>query len=459
MSKDDFDLIVVGGGSGGLAAAFRAAEHGAKVAMLEPQALGGTCVNAGCVPKKAMWFAAELGQRIRQAQALGYELPEQPSLDWSQLLVQRGRYIANIHEAYRKRLQEAGIVHLPHRGRLTETPGEVVCDAQRWRAPRLLLATGASAVRPDIPGAELGSTSDDFFALRQAPVRVAVIGGGYVGVELACLLQALGSRVEMFVREGHVLDRFDREMTTQLAAEMRRQGIRLHFDSQVDELRRTGKHEGKGEDSDISVIADGQAHAGFDMVLFAIGRRPNTGDLGLDAAGVRCGERGEVEVDDCQRTSRKDVFAVGDVTGQPALTPFAIAAARRLMDRLFDGQDDAKADFALVPSVVFAHPPLAAVGLTEAQAREQHGDEVAVYRADFRPMRSALADCGPRSLFKVICAGPQQTVVGLHLLGESVDEMLQGFAVAMQAGMRLRDLQDTLAIHPTSAEEVVLIRD
>ena len=452
MSSRDFDLIVIGGGSGGLAGAFRAAAHGAKVALMEPQALGGTCVNVGCVPKKAMWFAAELAGRIGQARALGFALPEEvPPLDWTELLLRRSRYIENIHKAYRARLEQAGIVVLPHRGSLTGMPGEVVCGALRWTADHLLIATGGESARPDVPGAELAATSNDFFAPQQAPQRVAVVGGGYIGVELAGLLQALGSRVELFVRGERLLGGFDEELAQRLAEEMTQAGVQLHFDAPLEALARDGRER-------IVLTAAGQAHAEFDMALLAIGRQPNTHGLGLDAAGVRCGAQGEILIDDWQNTTRPNTYAVGDVTAQPALTPYAIAAARRLMDRLFGGQAESRVRFGQVPTVVFSHPPLAALGLTEEQARQQHGEAVEVYRAGFRPMLTALADSGPRSLFKVVCAGREQRVVGLHLLGEAADEILQGFAVAMHMGMTLRDLQATLAIHPTSAEEVVLIR-
>ncbi|MDO5505687.1 MAG: glutathione-disulfide reductase [Pseudoxanthomonas suwonensis] len=451
MSTHDFDLIVIGGGSGGLAGAFRAAEHGAKVALMEPQALGGTCVNVGCVPKKAMWFAAELAGRLQQARALGFAVPDAAPLDWTELLLRRGRYIDGIHRAYRERLETAGITVLPHRGRLTGMPGEVVCGSLQWRAAHLLIATGSESVRPDLPGADMAATSDDFFALQDAPERVAVVGGGYIGVELASLLQGLGSRVAMFVRGDRLLEGFDAELTERLADAMTQAGVKLQFGTSVDRLA-------KGDAGGIDVVTGEQVHADFDMALFAIGRRANTAGLGLDAAGVRCGERGRIVVDDWQNTSRPDTYAVGDVTAQPALTPYAIAAARRLMDRLFGGQPDSRVRFEQVPTAVFSHPPLAALGLTEAQARERHGEAVRVYRAGFRPMLAALADHGPRSVFKVVCAGSDERVVGLHLLGEGADEILQGFAVAMHMGMTVADLQATLAIHPTSAEEVVLIR-
>lgn len=454
-SLRDFDLIVIGGGSGGLAAAFRASEHGARVALLAAGPLGGTCVNVGCVPKKAMWLAAELATRVRHAQALGFGVPA-PTLDWPEFIVHRERYIANIHASYNKRLDAAGIVVMPQRGWFTAPDCVTTDNDVCLRAPQVLVATGGRPQRPDIPGAELGIDSDGFFQLCAAPERVAVIGGGYIAVELAGVLQALGSRVEMFVRGPQLLRGFDDDITAQLAQDYRQDGIHLHFGHQLRALRDAGAgrvvlRDGDGNDSDT-----------FDSVIFATGRTPNSNDLGLAAAGVEIDARGFVVVDAFQRTNVAGIHAVGDITGQMALTPVAIAASRRLMDRLFGGQPESKLDHDNIPSVVFSHPPLGMVGMTEAQARRVHGDVVRTYRAGFRPMLNALADVPQRSLFKLVCVGEggadQQRVVGLHLLGEAADEILQGFAVGLKLGMTLRDLQDTVAIHPTSAEEVVLMR-
>lgn len=450
-ADEDFDLIVVGGGSGGLAGAFRAASHGAKVAMLEPALLGGTCVNVGCVPKKAMWFAAELAEQVQAARGIGFDVPESTPLDWAELLVVRGAYIENIHAAYRRRLDAAGIALFPQHGRLCPEAGTVVTDAGlRWRAPKILLATGAHPIKPGIPGADLAGVSDDFFALTAPPETVAIIGGGYIGVELASVLQALGSRVSLFVRQPRLLAAFDGEITAHLAESFRQAGIDLQLGRSVTGLR--------GADGAVRVETDdGQSHGPFAQVLFATGRAPNTQGLNLDAAGIDIDKRGHVVVDEWQATSREGVYAVGDLTPQPKLTPVAIAAARRLMDRLFGGVSDSKLELPQVPTVVFAHPPVASVGLSEEAAREEHGDAVKVHRAEFRPMLQALSDGHRRCLFKLVCTGEDERVIGLHLIGPGSDEILQGFAVAMRMGMRKRDLRNTLAIHPTSAEEVVLI--
>ncbi len=446
----DYDLVVIGGGSGGLAGAFRAASHGARVALLEPGEFGGTCVNVGCVPKKAMWLAAELSQRIDLAARLGFELPS-PKLDWREFIVHRQRYIAGIHDSYRKRLDAAGIVHLPCRGRFIDAHTVETHQGSRVSGAHVLVATGGQPRRPDIPGAELGLVSDDFFNLCAAPGRVAIIGAGYIAVELAGVLQALGSQVELFVRGQRLLESFDRELSEELVENLRQHGIHCHFGHQLASLAPAG---GKR----VLHEHDGQASDAFDSVIFATGRTPNSGQLGLDDLGVAIDGGGFIVVDEFQDTRVASVHAVGDVSSRLALTPVAIAAARRLMDRLFGDEPEAKLDYNDVATVVFAHPPIGMVGLTEAQARERHGDAVKTYSARFRPMLHALADSPQRSLFKLVCVGEEERVVGIHLLGEGADEMLQGFAVALKKGISKRDLDDTLAIHPTSAEEVVLMR-
>ena len=446
----DFDLIVLGAGSGGLAAAFRAAQYGARVALLEPGPLGGTCVNVGCVPKKAMWLAAHLAGRIDLASRLGFPVgPVAP--DWPTYITHRERYIENIHASYRKRIEAAGICTFPARGRLT-TPAVVVAEGGlRLQAPQIVLATGGRPRRPTIPGAELGIDSDGFFDLRAAPKRVAIVGAGYIAVELAGILQALGSCVEVFVRGTRLIASFDDELTAMLAENYRQAGVKLHFNYALAAAESTGDGVALRDINEVQ-------SAPFDALIWATGRQPNTEGLGLEHARVAIDALGYVEVDDFQRTNVEGIHAIGDVTSRIALTPVAIAAARRLMDRLFGGQLDAKLDYDSVPAVVFAQSPLGQIGLTEARARAQFGDAVRVYCADFRPMLHALADTPQRSLFKLVCVGEAERVVGIHLLGEGADEILQGFAVALKLGARKADLDATVAIHPTSAEELVLMR-
>lgn len=454
-SHDNFDLIVLGAGSGGLAAAFRAAAHGARVALLAEGPLGGTCVNVGCVPKKAMWLAADLAQKMSMARELGFALPDaSPALDWPTFITHRQRYIANIHGSYQQRLGAVRIALLPVRGRLVAANTVECSDGVRLRAHHILIATGGRPHRPNIPGAELGIDSDGFFHLCAAPAHVAIVGAGYIAVELAGVLQALGSHVELFVRGRRLLASFDDDITAQLVEDQRQHGIHTHFDYTLISLH------ADVDATDKIVLRDAAAveTRPFDSVIFATGRRPNSDDIGLDAVNVARDASGHIIVDAQQRTNVAGIYAVGDVSSKIALTPVAIAAARRLMDRLFGGQPDASLNYADIATVVFSHPPIGKVGLNEAEARLQFGDAVRVYRASFRPMLHALASSPQRSLFKLVCVGDDERVVGIHLLGEGADEILQGFAVALKRGICKRDLDDTIAIHPTSAEELVLMR-
>ncbi|MGJ4804140.1 glutathione-disulfide reductase [Luteimonas sp. SDU82] len=448
----DFDLVVLGGGSGGLAGAFRAAAHGARVALLEPGELGGTCVNVGCVPKKAMWLAAELAGSVALASQLGFDVPDAPKPDWPTLVASRQRYIHGIHASYRRRLDADGIVLLPARGRLRDAHTVECANGTRLRAAQILLATGSHPLRPDVPGAELAGVSDDFFALHEAPGRVALVGGGYVAVELAGVLQALGCRIDIHARSERLLSQADAELAERLQENYRQQGIGLRFGYELAAI--------EGEPGALHLRdAAGDTGEAYRHVFLATGRGANSRGIGLEEAGVALDARGNIVVDDFQRSSVPHIAAVGDVTGRMTLTPVAIAAARRTMDRVFGGQPDARLDYDGIPTVVFAHPPLGGVGLTEAQARERHGDAaVHVYCSIFRPMRQALVDRSQHSLFKLVCVGEERRVAGIHLLGEGADEILQGFAVALKKGITLADLHDTVAIHPTSAEEVVLMR-
>ncbi|MBB5015303.1 glutathione-disulfide reductase [Rehaibacterium terrae] len=448
MDRDDFDLIVLGAGSGGLAGAIRAARHGARVALLEPGALGGTCVNVGCVPKKAMWLAAELAELRQVAAALGFA-GAPGALDWPAFVARREAYIANIHASYRQRLGELGIALLPHAGRFVAAR-EIEAGGRRLRAAHVLIATGARPVRPDLPGRELGIDSDGFFALRAAPRRVAIVGSGYIAVELGGVLRALGSEVVLFVRGDRLLGRFDGEVSRALAGSMQARGVQLAFGHRLARVERR----------DVGYrlrCTDGSVSSGFDELLWATGRAPNVASLGLDAAGVTLDGEGHVAIDDWQATSAAGVYAVGDVTARPALTPVAIAAARRLMDRLFGGRAEARLDYDMIPTVVFAHPPVGSVGLGEEAARERFGDAVRCYRTRFRPMLGALAGSDERTFMKLVCVGADERIVGLHVVGPGADEMLQGFAVALRMGARKADFDATVAIHPTAAEELVLL--
>lgn len=445
---DSFDLIVLGGGSGGLAAAFRAARHGARVAMLEPGALGGTCVNVGCVPKKALWYAAQLAQEQQLARDYGFATNPGP-FDWEHFRQLRQSYIDGIRQRYAVRLAEAGIQVFAETGRFVSPDTVATSCGDELRATQILIATGGRPRRLDLPGFDLGLVSDDIFALHQLPRRIAVIGGGYIAIEFAGLLRALGSEVTLHVRHRMLTD-FDAELVDALGERMREQGITMTGQVQVSGLHR------EGEDLVIDDEVNGPCGP-YDAVLWAVGRVPNSDRLDLDAAGVHVDEDGHVVTDAWQTTNVPGISAVGDVTDRPQLTPVAVAAGRRLADRLFGREPDSRLDYENIPTVVFAEPPLAMVGMTEAQAREFHGDQVRVYRSRFTPLQLAVAGRVFPSLMKILCVGEDERVVGIHVLGPGADEMLQGFAVAMKLGLRKRDLDATVAIHPSSAEELVLM--
>lgn len=448
MSNDHFDLVVLGAGSGGIAMAVRAAQHGARVAVCEPGPLGGTCVNVGCVPKKAMWLAAELAEAQRLAQAVGFGLTP-GALDWPAFLAHRGRYIANIHASYRRRFDDLGITLIAERARFL-TPDQLTAGDRVVHAAHVLVATGARPQRLAIPGGELGIESDGFFALRTCPLRVALVGSGYIAVELAGVLRALGAEVTLFARKDRLLRSFDADLGTALAEAMRAQGIGIA-------LGHVPVAATRAADGYALEFDNGLRAAGFDELIWAIGRDPNSAGFGAETIGLMLDEHGYVAVDAWQNTNLPTVYAVGDVTDRPALTPVAIAASRHLADRIFGGKPEARLDYANIPTVVFSHPPIGTVGLSEEDARARHGEEVKVYRTGFRPTLAALAQRDERTLMKLVCVGSDERIVGIHMLGSAADEILQGFAVAVKMGARKADLDATVAIHPTSAEELVLM--
>ena len=442
------DLIVLGAGSGGLATAFRAAQHGARVALLDPAALGGTCVHRGCVPKKAFWFAAQLAQAQQLALEFGFAAQPGP-LDWAHFRGLRQRFIDEIEQRYATRLTEVGVHVLRQAGRFVAADTIELADGQRLQAAQILIATGARPRRLALPGFELGMVSDDVFALGALPRRVAIVGGGYVAVEFAGLLRALGAEVDMLAH-GPLLQDFDAELVQALQLQMEAQGVRISLQSVIQAAHRT---------ADGIMLDDAQSglRGPYDVLLWAVGRVPNSEALGLETVGVQTDQRGHVLVDARQNTNIPGIHAVGDVTEHKALTPVAVAAGRYLADRLFAGRADAHLDYRNIPSVVFAEPPLGIIGLTEEQARAQYGDQVSVHRSRFTPMQWKLAGKHDQSLMKLVCVDNEERVVGIHALGPGVEEMLQGFAVALKLGLHKRDLDATVAIHPSSAEELVLM--
>ncbi len=448
--SDTFDLVVLGGGSGGIAAAVRAAGYGARSVVIEPARLGGTCVNVGCVPKKVMWYGAELAHRIADAADYGFEVHLQ-GFDWGHLKRSRDAYVRRLNGIYEARLERESIELVRGTGRFVG-PRQVQVGERVLEGRHVLVATGGRPRIPAVPGAQLGISSDGFFELEERPARVAVVGGGYIAVELAGIFAALGTRVSLVIRRELPLRGFDATLREMVAEYLQQDGV---------ELLRAGEPEAltRGADGLLELSTrSGQLLRGLDQVLWAIGRDPNTAHLGLESAGVALGGGGTIHVDAFQNTSAQGVYAVGDVTGQAELTPVAIAAGRRLADRVFGGQPDRRLDYDLVPTVMFSHPPLGTVGLTEEQARERHGDQVRVFQARFNPMYHAFTREKRACAVKLVTVGEDERIVGCHAIGAGADEMLQGFAVAVRMGARKRDFDDTVAIHPTTAEELVTLR-
>ena len=447
--SEKFDLLVIGGGSGGLAHAQRAAEYGVNAAVVEYGPLGGTCVNVGCVPKKVMWYASHYAHELHHAVDYGYDVSVKGH-DWATLKKRRDAYIARLNVIYRNNLDNRGVTYIAGSARFIDANTVMVGDNE-YQAERIVIATGAQPMVPDIPGAELGITSDGFFELEEQPKRVLIAGSGYIAMEFAGIFAGLGSETQVIVRKERVLREFDKMLSSELMDTMQNNGIALDTGVVPAAVRKT-------DDGLILKAEDGREFGPVDTLVWAIGRSPNTATLDVDKAGVHMDERGFVPTDDLQATNVDNIHALGDVTGRAALTPVAIAAGRRLADRLYGGMDGRHLDYQLIPTVIFSHPTIATVGMTEDEARAEYGDEVKVYTSGFTPMFYALGEDKQRSVMKLITAGNDERVVGCHVFGDGADEMMQGFAVAMRMGATKKDFDDTLAIHPTSAEELVTMR-
>ena len=446
----NFDLIVIGGGSGGLACAQRAAEYGARVLVVEPRPLGGTCVNVGCVPKKVMWNTASIAHALEDAAEYGFSV-DAHGHDWAGLKAKRDAYIARLNGIYERNLDKKGVTWV--RGSASFLDSQTIAVGEQvYRAPHIVIATGGRPVVPAVPGAEHGITSDGFFALESRPNRVAVIGSGYVAVELGATFRALGAEVSIVIRQERVLRSFDVMLSAALMTEMKADGIDIVTHASVGQVS-----PGTGGAHRVQ-LKDGRDLGEFDCVLWAIGREPATDALELGRAGVALYDDGFLITDRFQATNVEGVYAIGDVTGREQLTPVAIAAGRRLSDRLFNGQKDRHLNYDLIPTVIFSHPPIGTIGMTESAARELHGNDVKVYHSSFVPMYHAMTARKRRAEMKLVCVGAEERIVGLHVIGAGADEMLQGFAVAVKMGARKADFDDTVAIHPTSAEELVTMR-
>ena len=445
-----YDLIAIGGGSGGLSVVERAARYGARCALIEANRLGGTCVNVGCVPKKVMWYAAGLAHALDDAPGYGFRL-DYFGFDWQKLKTARDRLVSDLNAWYLGYLAETGVALIRGFARFVDAHTLAV-GGERYSADHIVIATGGRPRVPNLPGAQFGITSDGFFELNACPARVAIVGSGYIAVELAGMLHALGAEVTLLVRKDHVLRSFDAMLREQVLERLREDGINVVTRTQVRAVARLAS-------GALSLHCEGAGNApNVNAVLWAIGREPNTEALELAAVGVTVTPNGSIPTDPYQNTNVSGVYAIGDVTERFHLTPVAIAAGRRLADRLFGNQPERCLPYENIPTVVFGHPPIGTVGLTEEDARGQYGDAVRIYQTQFRPLYHAFTTRQPKTVMKLVCVGPEEKIVGCHLVGEGVDEMLQGFAVAIRMGATKRDFDDTVAIHPTSAEELVTMR-
>jgi len=459
------DYLVIGGGSGGLASGRRAsAMYGAKVIAIESKRLGGTCVNVGCVPKKVTWNAASIRETLRDAKSYGFNFEEVTPFDWTIFKQKRDAYVKRLNGIYARNLDNDKVEYI-HGHAIIKSKDEVEVtlddgSKQSIGFKKLLIAVGGHPTKPpkNIPGAELGTNSDGFFEIEKQPKKVAIIGAGYIAVEFAGMFHALGTETHLFIRYNTFLRTFDPMIQEKVVAEYERQGIHIHKCSSVSKVEDLGDGWKRLHYKD----KNGEGAVDVDALIWAIGRTPQTDGLGLEKLGVKLDEKGHIVVDDYQNTNVENVYAIGDVCNKGfELTPVAIAAGRRLSDRIFGGRKDAHLEYSNIPSVVFAHPEVGAIGMTEPEARKRYGDSVKVYQTGFTAMYYALMDRqeekGPTA-FKVICEGPNERVVGMHILGLGSSEILQGFGVAVKMGATKADLDRCVAIHPTSAEELVTLK-
>ena len=447
----EYDYIVIGGGSGGIASANRAAMHGAKVILFEGKEVGGTCVNVGCVPKKVMWYGAQVAETLhRYAGEYGFDVTIN-KFDFAKLKANRQAYIDRIHGSYERGFDSNGVERVYEYARFVD-PHTVEVAGERYTAPHILIATGGHALYPNIPGSEYGITSDGFFELDEVPKRTAVIGGGYIAIEVAGVLNALGSDTHLFVRKDRPLRTFDKDIVDVLVDEMAKSGPTLHTHANATEVV-------KNADDSLTISFDNGETITVDCLIWAIGRAANTSGFGLEKTGVKLTEKGTIYSDEFENTSVPGIYALGDVTGKLDLTPVAVKAGRQLSERLFNNKADAKLDYTDVATVVFSHPVIGSVGLTEEKAIAKYGEEnIKVYKSSFTPMYTALGDNRQPSTMKLVTLGEDEKIIGLHGIGYGVDEMIQGFSVAIKMGATKADFDNTVAIHPTGSEEFVTMR-
>ncbi|HSV61390.1 MAG TPA: glutathione-disulfide reductase [Variovorax sp.] len=454
-STHDFDLFVIGGGSGGVRAARMAAARGARVALAEAGALGGTCVNVGCIPKKLYSYAAGYAEAFEEAAGYGWRLPEAPRFDWQHLKAQRAKEIGRLNEVYLKLLEGPGVTLLRGWARFADARTIEVGD-KRYTAQHVIVATGGQPFVPEFPGREHALVSDAMFDLEPFPKRLVVVGGGYIACEFASIFNGLGAKVTQLQRRAHVLTGFDEDVRHFIASEMGKAGVDIRLNVTVASIRREGEER--------VVVLDRGQDLRADAVLFATGRMPNTQGLGLEKAGVELDENGAIRVDEQYRSTVPAIYALGDVSTRVQLTPVALAEAMVVVDALFPdpkrrGGPRQPPDYDFVPTAVFTHPNIATCGHTEREARKRYNDEITVYCTEFKSLRHTLSGRSERTFMKLLVHKTSDRVVGLHMVGAEAGEIVQGFAVAMQAGATKAHFDRTIGIHPTSAEEFVTMRE
>ena len=444
----DFDLFVVGAGSGGVRAARISAAYGARVGIAEEHKVGGTCVIRGCVPKKLLVYGAHFAEDLNDAAMFGWDVPT-CRFDWPVLRDNVLAEVGRLEGAYTETLTNHQVQIFKERAVLTGPNAIKLSGGKTITADKILIATGARPLMPEVDGIEHAISSNEVFHLERLPKRIVIVGGGYIANEFAGIFHEFGSQVTLVNRTDVILRSYDQQIVDRLIQISLRKGIDFKFNARIDRIER------KGEAS-LHVAMTGCDDIEADEILFAVGRRPNTENLGLDAAGVELGEKGQIKVDADNRSSVESIFAVGDVTDRVQLTPVAIREGQAFADTFF-GKKPCRVDYGCIPSAVFSHPPLAGVGLTEGEARNRLGS-VKVYTSDFRPMKNVLAGRNERSLYKLVVDESTSEIVGLHMIGPDAPEILQAAAVAVKAKLKKADFDATVALHPTMSEELVLMR-
>ena len=449
MPSHDYDLFVIGAGSGGTRAARVAAAHGARVAVAEEYRVGGTCVIRGCVPKKLLVYGAHFAEDLKDAKRFGWQVPDACEFSWTTLRDNVLAEVDRLNTAYTNTL-ESHKVEIIHQRAVVSGPNEVtLADGTKKTATNILVAVGAHPAIPTCPGHEHGITSNEAFHLDAIPKRVLIAGAGYIANEFAGIFHQFGAHVILINRTDVILRGYDEQIRDRLLQISLAKGIEFKFNAAFRGID-------KGEDGCLTVKLEGHEPVTVDMVMFATGRLPNTKGLGLESAGVELDEAGAIKVDDDNRSTCSSIYAVGDVTNRVQLTPVAIREGQAFADGVFGGKPT-RVDYETIPAAVFSHPPMAGVGMTESQAKQTLGS-VRVYTSDFRPMKNVLANRSERALYKMVCDGDSGRVVGLHMIGPDAPEILQAAAIAVKAGLTKAQFDQTVALHPSMAEELVLLR-